>query len=133
MVHGGALALVAIDAFLLNRTPLRMKQFVWFELFSICYILWTVIHAYSGIGNPYNDGVDKSDDAIYESLAWKNDTTRAVIMSVGVVFVANPIVFLFCRFVSRLPPRRLCEKQPTFEGQSFANDEEAAGAEAVVY
>lgn len=135
MVHGGALVLVAIDGFLLSRIPLRMKQFFLYESFSVIYILWSVIHAYSGIGNPYNDGVDKTDDAIYDSLAWKNNVANAAILSVGVVFVFNPIVFLFCRAVSRMFPRRLIEEvDKTFQGgqqqSSDATDEEAA---AVVY
>lgn len=127
MVHGGAMVLIAIDGFLLSRIPLRMKQFVLFELFSFLYILWTIIHAYSGTGNPYNESGEQDDDAIYASLAWQNDTGRAVIMSVGVLLVANPIIFLLVRLVSRLPRRRFCEGeiQHSSKMSSFANDEEA--------
>ena len=61
-------------------------------------------------------------------LAWKNDTVGAVVMTVGVLFVANPIVFVFCRAVSRILPRRLLdnsEMQLSYKRQSFDNDEEA--------
>ena len=49
-------------------------------------------------------------------------------MTVGVLFVANPIVFVFCRAVSRMLPRRLLdnsEVQLSYKGQSFDNDDEA--------
>lgn len=132
MVHGGGMVLIIIDGFLLSRLPLRMKQFIFSEMFCFLYILWSVIHAFSGIGNPYRVDDDRDEDAIYDSLAWKTNTVFAVVISVAVLLVFNPIMFLLCRAVSRLPPRRLCgegEGQHHFKGQS-PNDEEAA---AVVY
>mmetsp|Transcript_28403 Transcript_28403/g.48992 ORF Transcript_28403/g.48992 Transcript_28403/m.48992 type:complete len:302 (-) Transcript_28403:300-1205(-) len=132
MVHGGGMVLIIIDGFLLSRLPLRMKQFIFSEMFCFFYILWSVIHAFSGIGNPYRVDDDRDEDAIYDSLAWKTNTVFAVVISVAVLLVFNPIMFLLCRAVSRLPPRRLCgegEGQHHFKGQS-PNDEEAA---AVVY
>ena len=113
MVHGIAMILIMIDGFVLSRIPLRMKQFILFELFTALYFLWNVIHAYSGIGNPYADGdtPTEDDDAIYGSIAWKNNTTAAVILVLGVLFAANPIIFMVCRTLSRLLPRRLCEEE----------------------
>jgi hypothetical protein len=111
MVHGIVMVLIMIDGFILSRIPLRMKQFALFESFAVAYVLWTVVHAYSGIGNPYADGetATQNDDAIYDSLAWKNDTAEAAIVSVIVLIVANPIIFMMCRALSRLLPRQLCE------------------------
>jgi len=140
MMHGGAMILIILDGFFLSRLPLRAKQFIFVEIFSICYLLWTVIHAYSGIGNPYKDDGSQDDDAIYDSLAWKNDTVKALRLSLMLVFVANPIIYLLCRLVSRLPTKRLCEDcegQQLFKGPSTENnvgDEETPeGNEAVVY
>ncbi|KAL7545735.1 hypothetical protein ACHAWF_009083 [Thalassiosira exigua] len=134
MGHGGLLAVIAIDALLLGRVPLRAKQFWFPQIFCFLYFLWTIIHAYAGIGNPENDGVDQTDDAIYPSMQWKNDTVKAVIMMVGVLFVGNPIIFfLICRPASRLLPRRYCDE----EDRRFQADEqsyvEEEGGEAVVY
>ncbi|KAL3774702.1 hypothetical protein ACHAW5_003774 [Stephanodiscus triporus] len=111
MLHGIVMVLIMIDGFILSRIPLRMKQFILFESFAIVYVLWTVVHAYSGIGNPYADGETptQDDDAIYSSLAWKNNTAGAAILSVIVLIVANPIIFMMCRALSRLLPRQLCE------------------------
>lgn len=126
--------LVLIDGFVLSRIPIRMKQLIFIEVLAILFILWTVIHAYSGIGNPYKDDGSRDDDALYESLRWKTNTSGTAILSVLVVFVLSPLVFLLCRALSRLLPRRLCENvegSATFRGpKSFDNDEEAA---AVVY
>ena len=60
-----------------------------------------------------------------------------MIVVLGVFFLVNPIVFLICRVVSRLIPRRLSgdddeRQQRTFKGgkkqlpQDFDNDVEAA-------
>mmetsp|Transcript_19534 Transcript_19534/g.42480 ORF Transcript_19534/g.42480 Transcript_19534/m.42480 type:complete len:306 (-) Transcript_19534:468-1385(-) len=129
MVHGVGTVLLVIDGFLLGRIPLRMKQFLLFEAFSASYLLWNVIHAYSGIGNPYEEDGTQSDDAIYASLAWRNDTRGAAILTAGVLVVGNPVVFLVCRGVSRLFPRRLREDggENMFRGGK-QNDEEAGMA-----
>jgi hypothetical protein len=114
MVHGIAMVLIMIDGFILSRIPLRMKQFILFESFASIYILWTAIHAYSGIGNPYANGETptQDDDAIYGSIAWKNDNTGTVMLVVVVLIVANPVVFMVCRTLSWLLPRRLCSLTP---------------------
>ena len=109
MVHGGGMVLVVIDGFLLSRIPLRIKQFLLFETFTILYLIWNVVHAYSGIGNPYN-GESQDDDAIYGSLAWKNKTKAAAMLSAGIAFVANPVLFLLCWAFARILPKRLCDK-----------------------
>mmetsp|Transcript_2968 Transcript_2968/g.4673 ORF Transcript_2968/g.4673 Transcript_2968/m.4673 type:complete len:130 (+) Transcript_2968:124-513(+) len=110
MLHGGMLLPIIIDGFLLSRLPLRMKQFILPETFAFIYVLWTIIHSFSGIGNPYADAGEQNDDAIYDVLAWKNKTIGAVILTLVLLFVVSPILFLFCRVISRIPPRRLCEE-----------------------
>ena len=113
MTHGGVMILVMIDGFVLSRVPLRMKQFVFFESFALVYCVWTLIHAYSGMGNPYAEGDEptESDDAIYDSIAWKNNMKPTVILIVVLLLVANPIIFLFCRLLSRILPQRFSEKK----------------------
>lgn len=127
MVHGVGTALLAIDGFLLGRIPLRMKQFLLFEAFCASYLLWNVIHAYSGIGNPYEEDGTQSDDAIYASLAWRDDSRGAAILTVGVLAVGNPVVFLVCRGVSRLFPRRLWEGGGENMFQDGRQNDEEAG------
>ncbi|KAL3822566.1 hypothetical protein ACHAXA_007677 [Cyclostephanos tholiformis] len=110
MTHGIVMLVIMFDGFILSRIPIRMKQFVLFESVAALYILWTIIHDYSGIGNPYADGETstQNDDAIYESIAWKNNIDGAAIICVVALIVANPVIFMACRTLSRLLPRRLC-------------------------
>jgi len=107
MLHGIGILLIAIDGFLINRIPLRMKQFFLFEAFAAIYLIWNIVFSFSGLGNPYRESGAQDDDAIYSSLRWKTNTASAVTTAVLVLVVANPILFLLCRAVSRLPPRRL--------------------------
>lgn len=90
-----------------------MKQFVFFESFAFVYCAWTLIHAYSGMGNPYAEGDEptESDDAIYDSIAWKNNMKPTVILIVILLLVANLIIFLFCGLLSRILSQRFSEKK----------------------
>ena len=133
MTHGGCMVLVVVDGFFLSRLPLRLKQFWLFEAFAVAYLLWSLIHAYSGVGNPYKDDGTQTDDAIYGPLAWKNETVSSMILTLLLLFVANPIAFLLLRAVSRLAPRRLREAgegERRIRKAAASGDEEAA---AVVY
>lgn len=109
MVHGGGILLIIVDGVVVNRIPIRAKQLIFSELLSVTWIIWSIIHDLAGIGNPNrNDGdPDTDDDSIYGAISWKNSTTSAVVLSVAVVLVVNPLLFLLCRFITRLPPRRL--------------------------
>ena len=109
MVHGAGILPLLLDGLVMNRVPLRMKQFIFFESFSFVYLVWNGVHALLGIGNPGSNGGtdDTDDDAIYASLNWRNRTTYAVILSFAVLFVVNPVCFLVCRAVTLLLPRRI--------------------------
>jgi hypothetical protein len=106
MLHGGTMVLIIIDGCILSRIPLRIKQFWFYELSSFIYIIWTIIHSFSSIGNPFNESRGEDDNSIYPQLDWKDNTTTAIITSVLVLFVGNPIIFLLCRLLSRCLPRR---------------------------
>jgi hypothetical protein len=118
MFHGIAIILIMVDGFILSRIPLRMKQFVLFESFMAVYLLWTIAHAYSIIGNPFANGemTTQDDDAIYSSLAWKNQTTQASIFVAVVLIVVNPIIFVVCMALSRLLPLQIATGNEGEEG-----------------
>lgn len=122
MTHGGCLILVMIDGFLLSRIPLRVKQVIFFQAFMLMYIIWSVIHAYSGIGNPYDDGM-----YLYELLQWKNYPVSSLMLSLTGVFLVSPIVYLLLRAVSRSTPKRLLDEMKEKEqSQDFADEETEA-------
>ena len=112
MVHGGTMVLIMIDGCILSRIPLRIKQFWFYELFCFLYIIWTIIHSFSSIGNPFNESRGEDDNSIYGALGWKNNTTAAIITSVLVLFIGNPIIFLLCRLLSRCLSRRYEDSAP---------------------
>ena len=111
MVHGGTMVLIMIDGCILSRIPIRIKQFWFYELFCFLYIVWTIIHSFT-LGNPFREARGEDDNSIYGALGWKNNTTTAIITSVLVLFVGNPIIFLLCRLLSRCLPRRYEDNAP---------------------
>ena len=124
MVHAGLFILLFIDGTLLSRIPLRMKQFVFFEIFSLSWVIWSIIHALASVGNPYKDDGTQDDDAIYASVRWRENTQGSVILVLLVLFVANPIAWVVCWALSRLPKMRLVNDE-SFKETRSTNDEEA--------
>ena len=102
MLHGIAWVVIGVDGIIINRIPLRMKQFIIFELIAICYLIWSVLHSVLSVGNPWYD----DSETIYNFVDWKNNTGLAVGLALGILFVANPIAFLLCRALSRCLPLR---------------------------
>lgn len=95
--HGITMVLCWIDGLIVNRIPLRIMH--WYGavmLFQLAYVVWSVIHAVMGIGNPNVSviGLFKEDEAIYTSLNWTEDPALAAAYSAGVIFVLGPIFFL---------------------------------------
>lgn len=116
MLHGGTMILVMIDGCILSRIPLRVKQFLFYELYCFLYIIWTIIHSFSSIGNPFREARGEEGNSIYGVLDWKNNTTTAIVTSLLVLLVGNPIIFLLSRLLSRCLPRRY--EVGTSEGQN---------------
>jgi hypothetical protein len=99
--HGGLLALVLVDGFLVNRIPLRWMHYFGFILpIEMLYSVWTYIHYAAKIGNPWENDTDGNDDAIYpEVIRWDDDGwEKALAYSVGLVLVVGPLFFglLWC-------------------------------------
>lgn len=109
MLHGvGSLLLIA-DGNIINRIPLRMKQIILFEALAFAYVVWSLIFSYSDLTNPWQEAGYQDDDAIYPPLRWKTNTGMVIVLCVILMCVVNPIVFLICRWISRLLPKRLAE------------------------
>lgn len=102
--HGAAIPLLLLDGFVINRIPLRMKQFAFFQSFTMSYLAWSIAYAYSGLIMP------SGEDAIYEWLDWKSDIHSAILLSLFVLVLVNPAVFVSCRAASRILSRRMQTK-----------------------
>lgn len=102
--HGLIFLTVLVDAYLVGRVPIRVKQLRTVYGITFSFLLWSVIHSFSGIGNgefnssDINDEYD--DDAIYSVLSWKNNTGSAAIYSSLVCVFLVPICFLSARSAS---------------------------------
>lgn len=107
ILHGIAWIVIGIDGILINRIPMKMKQFIFCETIAICYTVWSVLHSVLNVGTPYDE--EGEDGPIYDAVDWKNDTGFAVGLALALLFIGNPIVYLFCRALSRaLPMRYIC-------------------------
>jgi hypothetical protein len=111
MLHGVGVILILIDGFIINRAPLRMKQFVLYETFAVAYTLWSIIFSYSDLTNPWQEAGYQDDDAIYPPLRWKTNTISVIVLCAILFLVVNPAVFLVCRWISRMLPMRLGETE----------------------
>ena len=99
--HGPFIPLLLLDGCVINRIPLRMKQFWLFQFVVVAYLAWSVTYTYTGLNLP--------DDlpSIYVWLDWKNSMHSAILLALFVLILLDPAIFLMCRSVSRMLPRRL--------------------------
>ena len=100
MNHGGTLILIIIDGMVINRIPIRLRQLVWVEAVSLCYLLWNIIQQYSSIENPNRD--DDDTVALYDSLDFKKNAGAAVILCVLLILLAIPALFILLMLFSSM-------------------------------
>lgn len=100
-----------IDGFALHHIPIRMKQGIFSWLFLFVYMIWSVIHAFSGVGNPlYYNIPDRNDDVIYEALDWKEAPASTGITAAVLFLVVIPILFLIVFGISLIVPHNYLEE-----------------------
>jgi len=97
--HAISCALIFIDANVLSTIPLRAKQLIFPWMYSIVYVIWTIINSYAGIGDgewPNEDEDQKNeDDALYSVIDWKHNPAKASVYAIAIVFVVFPLVYFF--------------------------------------
>ena len=96
LAHGGVAFFVFVNGFFVNRIPIRWYH--WYGIiqpFNLCYIGWTVIHAYLDIGNPNTSDNDPetNDDLIYDAVDWEGDLTGTIIVIAILYFGLSPLSF----------------------------------------
>mmetsp|Transcript_28219 Transcript_28219/g.65331 ORF Transcript_28219/g.65331 Transcript_28219/m.65331 type:complete len:315 (+) Transcript_28219:57-1001(+) len=102
--HGVVLVLILLDGLVINGIVLRLRQMIGSVVFILSYLVWTIVHALAGIGNPFrNSGVD-DDDAIYPVFSWNHKFVNTLIIALGIVFVLVPCLFLLLWTISRTLP-----------------------------
>jgi len=102
MMHGGVVSLIILQGILLDRVPMRLKHIVFSDGVALLFTVWLILQNTMKVGNPHDDD---DDDAIYDTMKWRTETTSAIIQAVLVVFVAVPL-FQVLLWAASLPGRR---------------------------
>lgn len=107
MGHGIVMILVLLDGLVVNRIPIRMKHFAFCNIYYVLYILWSVIHSFTNIGNPDADPNDPDADqtSIYGALDWDGNPGGTAVTVVLAFGVASPILFLLLWTLALYNPR----------------------------
>lgn len=89
--HGILGVFVLVDGLLLSRIPLRRNQLLLTILYGCLFMIWTLLHAYTGLG----DGIeDSGDDLLYGIVDWRRKPEMTAIILALVILVAFPVVFI---------------------------------------
>ena len=90
MVHGIVLILLLTEGLGLNRIPIRINHQWFFLGFVYAFLLWTLIHSYTSIGNPMKVG-----DAIslYPFLQWNRAPIWAAFSAILILFLVAPAAY----------------------------------------
>ena len=105
-LHGVALVAVCFDGMVLNRIPVRIKHYAFCLGADFIYVIWTIIHSVAGWSNGYDApdttaadagklAPEEASNSIYLALNWNDETVQAVLVSLLVLFVIAPILYLF--------------------------------------
>jgi len=82
--HGVGSAWILLDI-VLTYNPLYFKHIYQCALFSVAYVMMTIIYDYS---------LDKSESYVYRYINWSEDPVQALYMSFGIVFVITPLIYI---------------------------------------
>lgn len=90
MPHGITFLFVILDGMIINRIPIRLKQFIIVEGVIIAYLLWTVIHGFS------------FDYELYAVVDWRDKPGATAILVLIIALVAVPVAFFLIWFINEL-------------------------------
>jgi hypothetical protein len=106
MTHGGIALCVTLDGYLVNRTPVRIKHVIVSMTYAFAYTIWSILQ---NTVFQYNPEWDDDDDAIYDIIKWRTNTTEAITITCGLIFVVIPSLHFIAWAIS-LPIRHFEEK-----------------------
>lgn len=91
MVHGIVLVLLLMEGLGVNRIPVRINHQWFFLAFIYAFLLWTLIHSYTQIGNPAKFG----EISLYSFLQWNVTPVQAVLSTILILIVIAPLAYFF--------------------------------------
>ena len=106
MAHGGVWIIVLLDGLAINRIPVPVKHFIFVEAFVLVYVLWTIVHAVSGMDNPdapKEDSSDGNERYVYPNADWVCHPFETSLIVLGLLLVISPLLFLVTRHLSLYP------------------------------
>ena len=114
MKHGGFMILVLMEGLVLNSVPIRAKHIVFPSAVAILYLIWTVVHDFLDIGNPFRDDSNPAtdDDAIYVVINWRQRPELSARVAAITTFVLIPILF-FTLWTAAVGLRRYADTTST--------------------
>jgi len=86
--HGVNFFVMILDAWT-SRFPVLLVHGVYFILYALIYLIWTLVHYNAGLTNEHGDPY------IYAALDWRNPS-KSAILAFLIIGVAAPIVFCSC-------------------------------------
>jgi hypothetical protein len=137
--HGPTAIVGLLDGLLVNRIPVRLFHW-WGSVLplDLCYMGFTLAHAYLNIGNPDTSDNDEgtNDDALYSVVVWKDDFVETLVLFLILILLVGPLVQFFM-FLMSLYTWPLCcmsdRRRYTTSASTFAeekeNDEKEKSAE----
>jgi len=100
-MHGILAIVLLIDGLVLATIPVKLRQMLYAMLTAAIYLVWQVIHTFTGIGVRKENNVG---GPLYDQLDWKNNPMFAAILSVVTIFVMMPVTFLLVWILSMYSP-----------------------------
>ena len=107
--HCFLLLITAIDGYVINRTPIRIKQVFLVYIVAGAYTVWTIIHDsvedIDGDDDQLNDNT-VDDDALYSIINWSRRPKQTLAVNFILFFVVIPVSLALTWSLSVLIPRR---------------------------
>ena len=124
--HGIYFVFVLLDGMIISRIPIRLKQLLPLEGIYVVYLIWTLIHGLSPMGNPNSsdDDPETDDDALYFSLNWKKRPVGALVLIIFLLFLAIPILYILLMVISNVFFKPKYVLDSTIEDADEEKDEE---------
>lgn len=118
--HASIPLLVLFEGLCVNRTPLRVNHQWFFCFFVYTFLVWSLIHSYTKLGNPAN--VNENDKNLYPFLKWNEAPFLTVLYSVICLFLVIPATYAVVWMLSLLsPPFRLRGKNRRYLDKNSSN------------
>lgn len=105
-VHGIACICLLFDGSLISPIPVRLKHSAFVYLYSISYIIWIIIHTFLGIGTYKDENGEDNNAVLYDIVDFKNDPKGATIMTLSILLVLSPLLFLSVYIISIWNPKK---------------------------